>query len=60
MSAVSALHAAQPRAIQSLERLLDEARIHALLLSGAPGAGTVAAAERIAERTLCPSGGDDD
>jgi DNA polymerase-3 subunit delta' len=50
---------AQPRAVRSLERLLDEARVHALLLSGSAGSGPIAAAERIAERTLCPNGGDD-
>ncbi|MCW2927985.1 MAG: polymerase subunit delta, partial [Thermoleophilia bacterium] len=50
---------AQPRAHRSLERLLDEGRCHALLLSGVHGSGPKAAAARIAERTLCPNGGGD-
>ncbi|MEO6866855.1 MAG: hypothetical protein ABI200_02420 [Gaiellales bacterium] len=50
---------AQPRALKTLERLLDDARAHALLLTGAPGSGPAAAARRIAERVLCPNGGDD-
>lgn len=51
---------AQPRAARTLERLLDEGRAHALLLAGASGSGPAAAAIRIAERVLCPTGGDDD
>ena len=51
---------AQPRAMRSLERLLDEGRAHALLLTGVPGSGPAAAAARIAQRVLCPNGGDDD
>jgi DNA polymerase-3 subunit delta' len=50
---------AQPRALRSLEKLLDDARCHALLLSGIAGSGPTAAAARVAERTLCPNGGDD-
>ncbi len=51
---------AQPRAMRTIERLLDEGRCHAMLLSGAMGSGPTAAALRIAQRTLCPNGGDDD
>ncbi|MCW2956418.1 MAG: holB [Thermoleophilia bacterium] len=50
---------AQPRAVRTVERLLDEAKAHALLLSGARGSGPAAAAARIAERVLCPNGGGD-
>lgn len=60
MTGVDAALVAQPRAARTLERLLDEQRAHALLLSGSPGAGTIAAAVRVAERVLCPNGGDDD
>ncbi|MCW2922027.1 MAG: ATPase involved in replication [Thermoleophilia bacterium] len=51
---------AQPRALRTIERLLEEGRAHALLLSGSPGSGPVAAAQRVAQRVLCPNGGDDD
>jgi DNA polymerase-3 subunit delta' len=50
---------AQPRAVRSLERLLEEGSCHAYLLAGVAGSGPLAAAARIAERTLCPNGGDD-
>ena len=50
---------AQPRAAHTIERLLDEARAHALLLSGEPGSGPIAAAELVARRVLCPNGGND-
>ncbi len=50
---------AQPRALRTIDRLLDEGRAHALLLSGATGSGPEAAAKRIAKRVLCPNGGDD-
>lgn len=59
MTAEDAALRAQPRAARSLERLLDDGRAHALLLSGATGSGPAAAAARIAERVLCPQGGDD-
>ncbi|MCB0878686.1 MAG: hypothetical protein KDC46_06855 [Thermoleophilia bacterium] len=51
---------AQPRARRTIERVLDEERTHALLLSGEPGSGPQAAAELIARRVLCPNGGTDD
>lgn len=50
---------AQPRALRSIERLLDEGRAHALLLSGESGSGPEAAARLVARRVLCPGGGDD-
>lgn len=51
---------AQPRATYALERLLAEGRAHAVLLTGEPGNGTIAAAELLAQRTLCPNGGGDE
>lgn len=50
---------AQPRALRTLEKLLDDGSCHAYLLAGIAGSGPAAAAARIAERTLCPNGGDD-
>lgn len=50
---------AQPRALHAIERLLEEGRAHALLLSGETGSGPEAAARLVARRVLCPAGGDD-
>ncbi|MCW2923715.1 MAG: ATPase [Thermoleophilia bacterium] len=50
---------AQPRALRTLERLVEEGRAHALLLSGRAGSGPAAAAAVVAQRVLCPNGGRD-
>lgn len=47
---------AQPRALRALERLIDEARAHTLLLSGPRGCGPVAGAMLVAHRVLNPTG----
>ncbi len=60
MSELDPALVAQPRAARTIDRLLDEARAHALLLTGDPGSGPLAAAARIAQRVLCPNGGGDD
>lgn len=59
MSVLDPALAAQPRATHGLEKLLDEGRNHAYLLTGIASSGPLAAAMRIAERTLCPNGGGD-
>jgi DNA polymerase-3 subunit delta' len=50
---------AQPRAQRTIERLIEHEQAHALLLSGQPGSGPVAAAQLVARKVLCPNGGDD-
>ena len=50
---------AQPRALQTIDAIVAAGRAHAVLLAGDPGNGPLAAAARIAERVLCPNGGDD-
>jgi DNA polymerase-3 subunit delta' len=59
MTGIDPALVAQPRAARTIVRLLEEQRTHALLLSGAPGSGPVAAATLIARRVLCPAGGED-
>ncbi|MCW2949876.1 MAG: polymerase subunit delta [Thermoleophilia bacterium] len=50
---------AQPRALHMIDALVDAKRVHAVLLTGDPENGPLAAAARIAERVICPSGGGD-
>ncbi|MBC7461236.1 MAG: hypothetical protein H7287_07730, partial [Thermoleophilia bacterium] len=59
-AALDAALVAQPRALKVIDAIIDAGRAHAVLLAGDPGNGPLAAAARIAERVLCPSGGGDD